>query len=158
MVCALLKCVRALSLLLMLVLILVGACTGESGPTRPEADGGATGQTGGGGGGGAAADPECSTTGVPASCDPIEGTGCGSGASCYLVRNQGPSCVCPAGAATEGEACNTTTECASQLVCAGTQAPGVCRQTCDPDASDCLSGSFCRFITAFPTFGYCEEQ
>jgi hypothetical protein len=156
MVCAFLKCTRVL--LLMVVLVVVGACTGESGPTRPEADGGVTGQTGGGGGGGTASDPECSATGVSASCDPVDGTGCGSGASCYLVRNQGPSCVCPGGAAQEGEACNTTTECKAQLVCAGTQAPGVCRRTCDPSASDCLSGTFCRFITAFPTFGYCEEQ
>lgn len=141
-----------------LMIVFLAACTGEAGSRLPEPDDG--------GGKAKNDDPvppkpdgsvPCSVTGEPASCDPVSASGCGS-ASCYLVRDKGPSCVCPAATAGEGDSCNTTTECGPGLVCAGTAAPGICRKTCVPGGTTCLAGTFCRVIDAFPDYGYCDVQ
>jgi hypothetical protein len=116
--------------------------SGDGGPQQPATDG---------------AGPACSASGVPASCDPVTGDGCGTG-RCYLVKDKGPCCVCPGGTAAEGDSCNTTTDCAAGLVCAGTSPPGVCRRTCRPSTDKCSGGETCRFINAFPIYGYCDEQ
>lgn len=142
------KCARWIMVHLLLVVLC--SCTGETG-SKTVVDGDP--QAAGDGGGASS----CSTGGIAASCDPLTGGGCGSAGSCYLVKNQGPSCVCPAASAGDGAACNTTTECAPGLVCAGSAAPGTCRKVCDPVASDCLNGDFCRAITAFPSHGYCDS-
>lgn len=136
-----------------LLALLLGACqgdvsrqpTGDGGPFQPTAN--------------VDADPApaCSAGGTVASCDPVTGGGCGSG-HCYLIASQGASCVCTAGTATEGQDCNTTTDCAPGSVCAGTSPPGKCRKACTPSGSSCLSGTFCRTIDAFPSYGYCDEQ
>ena len=101
--------------------------------------------------------PSCNPNGVAADCDPVAQTGCPEGTACYVLRNLGPSCACP-GVLTEGDACDTTAECAPGNVCAGTAPPGVCRRTCDPGAAapGCPEGTFCLFISAFPDNGYCE--
>jgi hypothetical protein len=136
-----------------LAIVTVSACVGEtsreptvsgdgSAAVQPSADGALS---------------SCTATGELASCDPVTADGCGKG-DCYLVAGQGPSCVCPAGTAAEGEACNTTTECEPSLVCAGTSPPGTCRKTCLVGDTSCPAGTFCRKITAFPTYGYCDPD
>jgi len=101
----------------------------------------------------------CSAEGTAASCDPVANVGCGDGA-CYVVKGKGPACVCPAGSITAGKACDTTIDCAPQHVCAGTQAPGTCRRTCDPAAleADCPVGMFCQPIDSFPEHGFCKPK
>ena len=128
--------------------LLLAACTGEV--ARDPGDGGPFQQV-------AEAGATPSEKGDPASCNPVSGEGCASG-QCYLVKDQGPSCVDPVGNVVEGQPCNTTTACAPGLVCAGTSAPGVCRKACLVSAPACDTGTSCRFITAFPTYGYCDQQ
>jgi hypothetical protein len=101
---------------------------------------------------GLAGERTCSPNGILATCDPLAQTGCKEGA-CYPAKG-GFACVCPEGTIGEGSACNLTRECAPGLVCAGTSAPGVCRQVCDTAAPTCDAGS-CIPLTAFPGFGYC---
>jgi hypothetical protein len=141
--------------LMLLLAVTLAACTGEAGREPPKTDG-ATGATK------TRADsgppPACSPKGSPASCDPVTGGGCGS-ATCYLVPQKGPSCVCDKGKANEGKACNTTIECGAGLVCAGKKAPGVCRKACTAGGGGCPSttgDAFCRSIDAFPDYGYCD--
>ena len=86
--------------------------------------------------------------GIQVDCDPVGLSGCVVG-QCYVLKNLGSACVCP-GAVPTGGSCSTTSECAPGNVCAGTEPPGVCRPTCDPDAADCaarivdLYGEICR--------------
>lgn len=97
----------------------------------------------------------CSPDGVLSLCDPVNVKGCYEG-TCYLIPFRGVSCVCPVGTAAEGEACNTTVECAPGHVCAGTSPPGTCRRTCDSNTPDCPTGLQCTPINGFPQYGYCE--
>lgn len=99
---------------------------------------------------------ECSASGAAAICDPVGAfTGCASGA-CYVVKDVGSACVCNPGTVEEDGACNTTIECAPGQVCAGTEAPGICRRTCWSNDPDCLEGEVCTAIRNFTDFGYCE--
>jgi hypothetical protein len=138
-----------------LLVALLAACTGETTSRVPGTDGTAdeVAQEADSG-----PPPACSANGEPADCDPVTGGGCGS-ATCYLVKNQGPSCVCKKGSTEGEEACNTTIECGAGMVCAGTKAPGVCRSVCRPGEGGCLStttNAFCRVIDALPSYGYCD--
>ena len=99
----------------------------------------------------------CSPTGKPAWCNPIQDTGC-VGGHCYVIKDQGTSCVCPQGSAGTGESCNTTTECVAGHVCAGTQPPGVCRANCDPKIPDCPAGMKCTPIQYYWDYGFCEPE
>ncbi len=139
-------------LLVVAIVISLVACGGE---TVRETD--ASGGGGGGSGAGASGAGTCSAAGVPQDCDPIGLTGCAAGV-CYVVKNQGSACVCPSGGISTGGSCNTSVECAPGHVCAGTRAPGVCRKTCLPSAPACGTGQKCTFITALPSFGYCEPK
>lgn len=100
--------------------------------------------------------PLCLPTGVKASCDPLNVSGCAQG-SCYIVLYKGSVCVCPAGTIATGGTCYTTVECAPGNVCAAPAPPtGICRATCDPAASSpCPSGESCTAINGLPKWGYC---
>lgn len=99
----------------------------------------------------------CSASGVPGPCDPIGPSGCAQGA-CYLLPVLGQACVCPIGTISEGSPCNTTKLCVPGKLCAGNQAPGICRKVCRPDASTCPTGMFCRSLSAQPAYGYCDPS
>jgi len=99
----------------------------------------------------------CTPSGRPAWCNPLQNTGCVAG-HCYVLKDVGTACVCPEGSREQGEACNTTTDCAAGLVCAGTQPPGVCRELCDPRLPGCASGLMCTAIKDFWDFGFCEPE
>lgn len=99
-------------------------------------------------------DGQCSATGSPTTCDPVQVSGCLAG-SCYIILNKGSSCVCPEGTAATGDPCNTTAECAPGNVCAGTVAPGTCRATCDTASPNCDATETCNAINGLPQWGYC---
>jgi hypothetical protein len=98
----------------------------------------------------------CSPEGISTACDPSVGSGCGVEGWCYLISQTGTACVCPAGTAATGDACNTTTDCTPGNVCAGTSPPGTCRALCDPSDPQCDAQEKCTPISAFPGYGYCE--
>lgn len=135
------------AVLMLVTAVALAACPGET--ARRKQDGAADGLHPDG--------AHCSATGVPTWCNPLEDTGCLAG-HCYVIKDQGPSCVCTPGTAQSGEACNTTTDCAAGHVCAGTSPPGVCRKNCDPNIPVCAADEKCTAIQTFYNYGYCEPK
>lgn len=77
---------------------------------------------------------------------------------CYVIKDVGSACICPAGSTKYGDPCSTTAECLPGHVCAGEAPPGVCRKTCNPDAPDCGTGWACQRIAGWPQFGFCRPE
>ena len=95
----------------------------------------------------------CATT----CCNPISGSGCLVGQTCYLVLNDSQTndnrtiCEDVTGIGNKQTFCNNSRECAVGWFCTDS---GVCRQACDPKApSSCLNGVQCNPYGN--QFGYC---
>lgn len=152
----------------LVVLVAIAGCAGE-GPTSRDGfvygDVGVTPDRGTAPDGPAATG--CSAQGVAASCDPLTNSGCSAGAACYVIKDVGSACVCPAGTIEPGGDCATTIVCAPMHGCQGTTPPGKCVPYCDVNAAGCsdpdvacpqcpAEAARCVPITGFMQFAICK--
>lgn len=81
----------------------------------------------------------------PAACDPVAGTGCGSGQKCTLDCGPAKAITClAAGTTKKGDTCTGETSCVARTTCAcDTAKVCKCYQYCNGDG-DCAAPETCR--------------
>ena len=86
-------------------------------------------------------------------CDPVDGSGCGASASCYIAGNPagGVLTICvPPGSGALGSACDAIDSCAPGLGCIGS----ICEQLCRPSSSTCPGT--CAALEGAGDLGICQ--
>ncbi|MFK7986571.1 MAG: hypothetical protein AB8I08_11155 [Sandaracinaceae bacterium] len=83
------------------------------------------------------------------SCDPVSGTGCVGGLSCYPVAANMASCF-PSGLLAEGEPCLLVNDCQDGLVCL----TGACARICSATGPSCGS-ELCTPLSGLPPWSVC---